>query len=78
MTLSELPVGTKATVVGFVGFGHFARRANNMGFQVGATVEKLQNFGWHSLVKVGDCKIGLGRGATMKILVRPETGAVEK
>jgi Fe2+ transport system protein FeoA len=78
MTLLELPVGMKATVVGFVGFGHFVRRANNMGFHVGAKVKKLQRFGWHSLMQVGDCKIGLGRGATRKIIVKPENGEVKK
>jgi Fe2+ transport system protein FeoA len=78
MTLLELPVGMKATVVGFAGFGHFTRRANNMGLHVGASVETLQRLGWHSLVKVGDCRIGMGRGVAMKILVRPDKGDVEK
>jgi Fe2+ transport system protein FeoA len=72
MTLMELPVGVKATVVGFAGFGHSARRASNLGLHVGARVEKLQHFGWHSLVKVGDCRIGMCSRIMARIIVMPE------
>lgn len=70
LTLAALPVGFKARIVGFRGRGRFACRANGMGFYVGAGVEKLQEFGRHYLIRVGDCKMGLGRSAARRIFVR--------
>lgn len=69
LSLFELDVGKTAEIVGFSGCGHFIKRANNLGFHVGAKVKKIQNLGNQTLVQIGDCKMGLGMKASSKILV---------
>ena len=68
--LSEMPEGSEAEVVGFRGCGRFVRRANNIGFHIGVKIKKLQSFGRRSLVQIGNFKVGLGRIASQKILVK--------
>ncbi len=71
VSLSELPIGQEAKIVGFSGCGHFTRHINNMGCYRGAIIKKIQNFGHHSMVQVGDCKLGMGRRSISKIIVEP-------
>ena len=69
--LSELPVDQEARIVNFSGCGHFIRHINNMGCYRGAIIKKIQNFGHHSMIQVGECKFGMGRRAINKIIVEP-------
>lgn len=70
LRLVDLPPNQEAEVVGLTGPFHFCRRLAHMGLHVGAKVKVIQQMGWHSIVQVGDCKVGLGMRAASGVLVR--------
>ena len=68
--LSDLPEGGSGTIARFTGPTHFTRRALHMGIRPGQQVKVIQKMGFHILIELGSCRMGLGRHAAFKIVVK--------
>jgi ferrous iron transport protein A len=70
VSLSELPVNEKATILSFTAGRSATNRLASLGFTPGAQVCMTQNYGRGPLiVMVRGTRVALGRGEAAKILV---------
>ncbi len=73
MTLDQLPKGTSARVVNFVGGPGLYRNLSQMGIHRGDTivVSRAGAFRGPLLVEIHGIRIALGRGVANRIVVEP-------
>ncbi|MGA1873540.1 MAG: FeoA family protein [Thermoplasmatota archaeon] len=67
--LSHVKEGEKVTVRTVDGGRGVNKRLSELGIGIGATVTVVQNNGGPVIVCYGDCRMALGKGVSMKILV---------
>lgn len=69
-TLSEVPAGERAAVVGYTGGEHLRRKAMDLGLVPGATVDVLLGGGGRPLVvRVGEARVMIGQGMARQVRV---------
>jgi ferrous iron transport protein A len=66
----EIRSAGPAGSAGAVGIDRASCRIEDMGIRVGGTVEMLSNMGSPVLLKVGEARIAIDRGLSMKIMIR--------
>ncbi len=71
LTLSRLPVGTRACISRVMGGRHLAHRLLSLGLRVGSEIELLQRRGGGVVVASEGTRVALGAGVAEKLLMKP-------
>ena len=71
VSLSEIPVGTRARITEIRGGRQLARRLLGLGIRVGSEVSILHHRGRGVVLAKGDTRVALGGGVAEQLFVEP-------
>ncbi|MGI6552281.1 MAG: FeoA family protein [Bacillota bacterium] len=73
LPLGFLQAGQQAVISGFQDCRNLKQRLMQMGFIQGTKVKMIKNDpGGPLIISVGDCRLAIGRGMSLKIIVKKE------